>query len=487
MSARQKIHRNERCPCLSGMKFKHCCLGLIPWQDIWDKKIDPMPFISVRGRNLIFLESLAEILQLGTKQDLITYKTAFTATAVRRIHEAVLKVWPPNTDILSVLKRTAADVSGIYVGDYQRRFLERGIVRHSLYANKILVVDPFLHPLSVNDKFNPILSPDQYRTQTLTNVNFWISLRPWIDAGIVEVIRTPADFDIRLQWDSHRRQETKFEKNKELREALESSISEMNERHESSTAEFFFKSMPDSAVMAKFHELNPAATDSLAEDFLDHIQQMRDSDPNFLAPLGPSFPGQMHMFSAGTSYDLAKLTAQYTRSYLVTDISVRWKEIELDRSAQDGEMKIWSPFAHAMQETQFRVLNSVEMKDALMLRSEGRLSSMRSFLTRVWKDACNPETFANSNPILLAEELRGEVEKARVEWKKIDQDLLKIPVPSLLGALGSLAVAPSQAQFLAAVGASAIGIGALALSTYKRHKTFPMEFPASFFMNVGEH
>lgn len=45
---------------------------------------------------------------------------------------------------------------------------------------------------------SPILNPEQYRVQTLRNVNLWFTLAPWIEAGLVEVIRTPADFNPKL-------------------------------------------------------------------------------------------------------------------------------------------------------------------------------------------------------------------------------------------------------------------------------------------------
>lgn len=182
------MKRNDLCPCESGRKFKFCCSGTVDWDAIFQRGRDYRDHLSVRGRNLYFAARISEALQLdalGKTRSLKDYKAAFTADAVRRIHEAVMEVWPPHIDIFEVLKRPSADVSGLYIGDYDSEYLKRAIVRHSIYANRILLIDPFVYPASVRDEYNPILNPAQYRAQTLKNVNLWIDLLPWIRAGVV--------------------------------------------------------------------------------------------------------------------------------------------------------------------------------------------------------------------------------------------------------------------------------------------------------------
>jgi hypothetical protein len=159
--------------------------------------------MSIRGRNLLFAAAIVDALGLDPEGDhptLAQYKAAFTAQAVRKIYEAVVEIWPPNTAIQPLLEQSGTAVSGLYIGDYAPIYLERALVRHSTYANKILLVDPFIHPYVTSDKFNPILHPENYRAQTLKNVNFYRKVLPWIDAGIVEFVRTPADFDRRLNY-----------------------------------------------------------------------------------------------------------------------------------------------------------------------------------------------------------------------------------------------------------------------------------------------
>jgi AraC-like DNA-binding protein len=488
MRREQKIGRNDMCPCGSGVKYKRCCEGKIRWEEIFRSGADSRKHLSTRGRNIYFINRVSEILQLEANRIgcLEDYKASFTADAVRQIHEAVMEAWPPELDIVTALERNAAEVSGLYIGDYDLEYISRGIVRHSIYANKILVVDPFVYPTSVRDEYNPIIEPEQYRAQTLKNINFWFSLSPWIDAGILEIIRTPADFDRKLNWESLKRQKEKFERSPELTKALELSVEELTNRHGTKHAfQQLLLAAPDSYLERMIKELGLEKDGYTAKDFLKHIQAERDRDPDFLEPLGlgPE-SAQLHMFSSGTSYDIAQLTASITRSYLVTDLYVKWREIELDRESHNVESRLWSPFAKALQESPLKYFNSIRLEHALKLRNEGRLESLRRFFLRVWKTARTEGPFDRVNAQLLAEELREEIQKARDEWKQIDRDLVKI-VGAELGA-GLLAAGPLIASGHGAfVAAAAVAVGAttLAASTGQR-KRFPDRFPAAFFMQI---
>jgi hypothetical protein len=433
------------------------------------------------------VQRLCAALQLndGEPKSLIDYKKAFTAGAIREIYESIHELWPPDLDITAALSKNAEEVSGLYIGDYDLDYITRGLVRHSIYANKILVCDPFIYPRSVRDHFNPILNPAQHRAQTLKNANFWFALRPWIDAGIVEVIRTPGDFDHRLNWESMKRQEDKFANNPALAEALERTKAELSARHTDRMGRLtLLLGSPDSYLKRLMKELDLESEGFTAADFIEHVQRQRDSDPNFLEPLGASSSGQLHMMSSGAGYDMARLTANITNSYLVTDLHSKWREIEIDRETSNAETKVWSPFAKSVQTAPFKYLNNLALSHALSLREEGRLDSMRAFLFRVWKAARTTEHLDEENGRLLSEELGQELIKADEEWKKIDIELSKF-VAAELGA-GLLAAGPliaaGQGAFVAAAAVTA-GVANLAVSTAKR-KSFPDRHPAAFFMKI---
>ena len=129
-------------------------------------------------------------------------------------------------------------------------------------------------------------------------------------------------------------------------------------------------------------------------DFLQYVQSERERDPDFLEPFGPNLKtGQLHMFTTGASYDIAQLTASLTRSYLVTDLYVKWREIEIDRDSHNVESKVWSPFAKALQESPFRFLNSLQLSHSLKLQ-EGGAPGVHEAFSAPSLEACeNGRTF----------------------------------------------------------------------------------------------
>lgn len=445
--------------------------------------------LSVREKNLAFLDKLGEVFYLDADhkpKPLADYKKAFTARRVRDIYEEVARLWPKTMDINKTLAATRGTVSGLYIGDYSPEQLLQGVVRHSLYAERLLIADPFTYPHSVRPEYNPLLNPEQYRTQTLRNVNLWLRLAPWIKAGIVEMIRTPDDFSHQLKWDALKEQEMKFGESPELQEAAKITVEELRARH---TEKWKYRdlvlSLPDEPLLQKLAELEDPAKGITKEALLEHVRKQRAEDPDFLNVAGAGKENaQLQMMSTGAAYNMAKLTASLTGSYLITDLSVRWKEIELDRAGRSAETDVWSPFAKSFQEAKFRYLNDVSIEDAFRLREEQRLGALRTFLREVWKRACDPTSFDKVNGGLLADELAAEVAKTKAEWDKIDQDLLKTTVAGTgagLLAAGPM-IASGQGLFLAAA-AIVGGVGSLAAAARGR-KRFSDEYPAAFFLRL---
>lgn len=481
---------NDPCPCLSGRKFKHCCRGVVDWRAV-SSKAETLFHLSPRGRNLLFAERLGSILKLDSlteKSFRRDYKAAFTASAVRSIHEAVLEIWPPETDSAHALRYPPSDLSALYVGDYDRRYLRRGIVRNSLYSRKILVLDPFVYPLKVNPKYSPLHEPDQHRVQTLRNANLFFDLLPWIDAGIVDLIRSPTDFDPSLAIKFYQKQQDKLASSPELAKLLEEQVKALSKRHEASS---FRRNMmlaaPDTYLLKTFREL-PASPDKPSEeDFIEFVQRERDQDIDFLEPLGDGNSGQLLIHSSGSGYEEAKLIASLTGAYVTTDLMVRWKEIEQDREQLGSPSDPWSPFSKAMSDAPLRVLNNIDLKHALQLRLDGRLESMRGFLNQVWRRASSDQPFQDANATALAAELQDEIRKAEADWEQIEIDarnLLFGGAAATLAAGASTAFSLASAGFLAAAGLTAIS-GVVAFNTAKRRQ-HASRYPAAFFLNIDD-
>lgn len=480
-----KFGRNSPCPCGSGKKFKNCCAGKVDWHQLFQSGEDPTPYLTIRGRNLMFLGAIADVLQLDSENALSPgkdYRKAITASAVQKLHEAVIKLWPTNTDISTVLMRRRGEVSGLYVGLYDGlNSVLRGLARHSLYSNRVIVIDPFLYPPAVREQFNPLVEPEQHRVQTLKNVNFWLTLMPWIQAGIVEIIRTPGDFDPKLQWESFQRQRRKFEGNKVLQDALERTAREVGGTHKKQ--ELFYDLVllsPNHHLRKVFEESGAAEKDGMtAEQFIAYVERMRADHPDFIAPLGPDgLTGQIRHITSGANYEMAAITANLTGSYLATDLYSRWKEIELDREQHNATNREWAPFAKAFQEAELKYLDNIELGNALSLRKDGYLESLRAFLRRAWKSACSPEPFSEANAQLLADELTTEIRHAEEEWKEIDRKLVRW-FGAELANTGTIWLS-GHGLFAAAAIATT---GSLSIATARSERRgFQRKFPAAFFL-----
>jgi hypothetical protein len=463
----------------------------VDWRAVSTKE-ETLFHLSPRGRNLLFADRLAGILNLDslTEKSLgRDYKAAFTSSAVRSIQEAILEIWPPETDTAHALRYPGGDLSALYVGDYDRLYLRRGVIRNSLYSKKILILDPFIYPLKMNQQYSPLHEPDQHRVQTLRNTNLFFDLLPWIDAGIVDLIRSPTDFNPSLAIKFYRKQNEKLAASAELSDLLKEQVETLSKRHDRSSFRRNMVLAASNAYLLKIFRELPASPDKPSEeDFIEYVQRERDQDIDFLEPLGDGNSGQLLMHSSGSGYEEAKLIASLTGAYVTTDLKVRWKEIEQDREQLGSPSDPWSPFSKAMSDAPLRVLNNIELKDALRLRLDGRLDSMRSFLNQVWRRASSDQPFRDANATALAAELQDEIRKAESDWEQIEIDarnLLFGGAAATLAAGTGVAFSLASAGFLAAAGLAGIS-GVVAVNAAKRRQ-HAIRYPAAFFLNIDDN
>lgn len=450
---------------------------------------DQLRYLSVRGRNILFAQRIFEALQIDNERDLPLdkYKAAFTSSAVKRIYEAILEIWPPNTDIEWVLTHSRSDVAGLYVGDYDGFFVRRAVVRHSLYASKILLIDPFVHPYSVTDEYNPTLNPEKYRAQTLKNVNLFLSLLPWIDAGLVEFIRTPADFVRGMAWEMAMRSK-KLRADPTLAESIRRSVQQIKDRHfERITQHNHLLTAPDEYILSTIKEAGLAESAGEQQRFLDYLQRLRDGDPDFLERVQPGKKyAQLSIMSTGGPIEAARLAAQLSGAYLFTDIDLRWQLIKRDREHHSAEEREWSPFSKAIHDAKLTYLNNIKIDQALRVRQEGRLAGVRAVLREAWLRERDGDDYDDVNTIRFVENLTSAISAAEAEWSEMRGDLVKHGM--IEGAAGLLAAGPliAAGQGFWLAGALAAATAGTSAYSHFRHQAFLRRFPAAFFMDLKD-
>jgi hypothetical protein len=355
------------------------------------------------------------------------------------------------------------------------------VVRHSLYSDAILLVDPFMHPDSVRERFNPVLNPGQYRTTALKFSWLWLTMAPLIYRGIVKFVHTPGEFDPALTVECMMRVDARRAASAELEEmfneAVKAEVEQMNE-----FTEWYLLHSPDEELR-RFHRETYPGEDP--ETFLKYIQKKREQHPYFLPPdIKNGRASELLLETCGADYDMAKYVANMAGAHLVTDMATRWKEMELDRNLGKIDVEGWARFAKAFGGLEVKFLNQVPVEAALHLRDSGHLERLRSFLKLVWSKTASDLPFESQNAHALAQQLEHHVREAEAEWTKIDADLVKY-----LGTFGGVASAfllRGGMDFVAAA-ASTVTAGAASLGVaHLQRKAFDAKYPAGFFLKLKD-
>lgn len=483
-----KVSPNKPCPCGSKQKYKFCCSGKIEWSTILTERRDETAFLSARGRNLKFKESLFELLQHDSEKaiDIKSIKKAITPKFVRELYESITKIWPPTTDLEYVYSRGKKRVAGLFIGDYELDYLEKAVVRHSLYADKILLQDPFLNPHVISPKYNPLNHPEQHMFQTLRNINRFLCLLPWVEAGIVDFIHTPAQLDRKFGHETiSRAMQENLDpvSNIELAKSLEEA--ELRHKNSGGIIRTLLRA-PDNLVIKALKEQFPEITPEEVQENLEEVYRLREDDPNFLDTLDNLPNGQYTIWSSGGTIENAHLTASMAKAYIFTDLGFRWHKLQQERSKFNTETTNWSPFSKAVQNAPFSFLNNVNLDVALRLRKENLLGGVRRVMNKAWRLERDTDHFSDTHAIALAENLDDEIAKTKDEWKQILEDIVKLSIPLASGNLASAGplIANGHSLWLAGVSAlTGVGNALYGSIAYNKYRT---KFPASFFIGLEE-
>ena len=224
--------RNDPCPCGSKIKYKHCCKGKVDWEKLLASNSPDIAFhLTNRGKNLMFIEGFSDILgvDLTTPTEWAEIKGACNPKAVREIHELVPLIWPNADDLNRIFDNHRGKFNSLYVGHYEPRTIFRGVTRHSIYTDHVILFDPFQDHRRIAEQYNPVAHPEEHIFQTLKNLHIWVGFAPWVDAGLVSFIRSPVNYDYELFRTSLINQRKDIESNPELKEALDRAVNDSPE------------------------------------------------------------------------------------------------------------------------------------------------------------------------------------------------------------------------------------------------------------------
>lgn len=464
--------RDDPCHCGSGKKYKHCCL----WLD--EQRKTRTEFIraaqTLRDRNSALLAATTDIFRLDRPWEMV--KESFTDARIREFYKCVASLWPTGTDQRSTLPALApaSGLRALYLGENEPELMVQSVFRFSLYADEIILVNPFQNPNVLADEFNPILHPGEWRIQTLRIIHQIRQLTPWIEAGLVILIPDPGDFDRSLRVKTWDLAQARLKGTKPSDEDIDQSMIKARTRRALLLS-------PRSYLERMTREANPGISDDAVEKVLEDMERERANDPLLPNETLDQMPAQTMASSLGANLEMGLYICQATGSFPYTNVKFRWREILAAKQELDATAQTWSPLTNAFQKLPFRFLDKVDSGFACTIRKEGRLEGFRSYLRKLWSAVGGEPDLAKAES--LARDFRDELSEAygeaQAEWNAIDRDLLKWAVPYLGGALVTGIFSPT----FAVGGLVVAGLGEIIQAEMKRWE-FRKKVPMSVFIDL---
>jgi hypothetical protein len=423
----EKPGRNDPCYCGSGEKYKKCCLDL---DENATKRIEwARTPGTLYEKNLALMAAAKEIFHLEKHWDQI--KAGMSDARIRAFYEFIADLWPPDTPIPVTLPAPESNLRALYLGQNQPEMMLDNVFRFSLYADQIVLINPFENPHLFREEHNPVMHPEQWRVQTLRVVRQLAMLAPWVAAGIVVMIPDPGDFNRRLLVETAKMAQARlgpdFLSDEDIDEV---GFPEMLKH---------FYLTPPEYMADKAREAIPGISDEAVRKILEYAAHMRKNDPLLVDDTLDKMPGQMTATKIGANLEMGLLICQNIGAFPYTNLRFRWKEILSAGKELDPKSQVWSPLTNAFQKLDFKFLNKVDASFAVEMRNEGRLEGFRSYLRKVWTTVGGDVDLAKAEALALdfKDELVSEYDKAKADWDSINRKLMKWALPAIAGVAGS--------------------------------------------------
>lgn len=474
-TAMAKTSRNAPCPCGSGKKFKRCHLRDV--ESGAEIVAVDLTTLALRERWLLLIEEVHRLLRLPRHFSASDIKAAFQASHVRDINVLYDRIIGTFANPFVLPRQSPHTLGALYLGDVQERKIRQNILRMSLYADEIFVIDPFLNPRFRTPEHNcALVEPEAYILDTYQCTYFLLRMYEWLHSGIVTILLNPANHDM------------------EYRHAVLSASQEHGNKHlndsdrEDFTKDFFdphvltemFSSIPDERLESALRGTFPSLPDDAVAELAEALTQLRKSRPDLPHPaIFHGTSAQMHTLRGGLSPIDAALVCSQLNAFPFAERQSQLSLVNSLFKEPNPLADTWSPISSAFREAPLPFLNEVDTDFAISLRRDGRLNAFRQMLNRLWS-AVN-RTGAGTSPasvLAFSDEVRGEYERARVEWDAIRLDAAKWGVGAVAGlAAGTFAL---NLPTLLSAGGLLLGV----YENWKKTSAFRVRNPASVLIDL---
>jgi len=439
--------------------------------------------LSLGERNLVLLNAIADIFEFKKRPDWEDIKRDISRDQVRELYKVVASLWPPETDFSRILPEPSRKLRALYLGEVDPFSLVRNVVRFSLYADEILIFDPFHNPWFMKKDFDPIINPDQYKSDTLKLLFFARFLEPWIRAGFVTLIPRP-----------DRQNPIFIELAAKRLSNYGPDPSASSDTEETIKAGYLrsLATLSREKLTRTFRQEIPEITDEELEQVVKHFQRMRAEDPLVPDQESEQLGMQLLVQRTGANLETALYVAHLTGAFPYTSQKFRWNELLTAHEDLPDTAQVWSPLTRAFQELDFKFLNSVDPQFAYSLRADGRLESFRVFLRRIWDTVEGEPSIDKIDSLArdFRDELIDEYRKTKAEWEKIARELLMWAGGTgavALGALGAKAVIPGGLALALPLAGFGLKTVLKLVETRSKRRDFRRKIPMSVFIDLSRH
>lgn len=471
--------RNDPCTCGCKHKYKHCCGRLSQNRFERQQWIDSSG--TLRGKNLALLGAAADIFDLNRPWD--TIKRRLCGAQVKEFYEFIGRLWPLSTDLLPLLPEPGSSLRALYLGEYAPELIVKNVCRFGLYADEILLINPFENPNRIAEQYNPLVHPEEWVEDTLRMLFQLLAMAPWVEKGFVTFIPNPCDFDRSLFQETVKSAEQRLTARPVTTKDIDDSIF-----HQHAMQKLF--SCPPDYIERTYREINPNATDEEVSALIKYAEAQRLSNPFLTGETMDKMPAQFITSRTGANLETGMYLCQATGAFPYTNVRYRWEEILGARDRFDSTSETWTPLTKAFQGLDFKFLDHVSSKFAYTMRQEERLSGFRAYLRKVWKavegspDPGEAERFARD----FKDELTQSYQQAKKEWDDIDLDLLKWFGGGgiVAGATAAVETAFSNGKLSLALPAAGFVLNSVAqlIQARVRRRNFRKTVPMSAFIDL---
>jgi len=186
---------------------------------------------------------------------------------------------------------------------------------------------------------SPVENPKAYRQEFLKAVVFFLTVMPLVDAGSINFVPDPCNFDLHL-----RDQMLQLAQSRAAGVSVELRKDSRMEELMKDDAKRGMMALSRDTMRRQVQRTSPELDEAGVERILDGFEKLKERDP--LAVLqegsleGGKKGGQLNLMKLSPNFEITMYLAQATGSFIVTDNPFRWGEIRRAIRRQTGCLSV---------------------------------------------------------------------------------------------------------------------------------------------------